>query len=136
MTTQPSKVSRSCALYDSHSHAQAAQAAHARCFKQLKLKRAREGPKSLTKGKAFSDWSCLLKDPVAYMALCKESYRYTMQHTNKRLNWDKDPLVWSPKEVSQHPNFSAKGGEMTSPHTHTGDQAYHEPKLFATDFWT
>ncbi len=88
-----------------HTVALAAQAAHARCFKQLKLKRALAWPKPLTKATAKPCLTGLLNDPVSYMARYKESYLYTMVHTNKRLNWDKAPSALQSKAVRKHPIF-------------------------------
>ncbi len=92
MTPQLSKVlysfSGSCALLYCQCNAQAAQAAHARYFKQLKLKRDLSGPKSLTKARVEPDWPRLRKeDPVRFMALYKADYIYTMERTN--LKWNK-----------------------------------------------
>ena len=65
--------SGSCALRDCQCNAQAAQAAHARRFKPLKLK-------SSTNGRVEPDWSRLRKeDPVRFMALYKADYMYTIR---------------------------------------------------------
>jgi hypothetical protein len=58
---------RSSAVYDSHSHAQAAQASYARRFKPLKLKQALAGPKWPTNSTGKLSLAGLLKAPVTYM---------------------------------------------------------------------
>jgi hypothetical protein len=64
----------STALLDCEWNAQAAQAAHARRFKQLKL----SGPTAPTKERVEPDWRRLWKeDPVLFMALYKADYMYT-----------------------------------------------------------
>ena len=82
MTPQQSKVrytfSTCHALLDCEWSAQAAQAAHTRRFKPLKLTKVRGEP----------DWPRLRKeDPVRFMALYKADYIYTMASTN--LKWNK-----------------------------------------------
>jgi hypothetical protein len=88
-------------VQDSHSHAQAAQAAHVRSVKQLKLKRDLAWPTSPTKARAEPYWSCLLKDPVAYMT----HYNYSMARTNRNLTWDITPSATQTKAVRKRPNF-------------------------------
>ena len=98
MTPKLSKVrytiSASHALLDCEWNAQAAQAAHARCFKPLKL----SGPTSPTKARVEPDWPRLRKeDPVRFMARYKADYMYTirrqvhaaLQDYRNNLKWNK-----------------------------------------------
>ena len=80
MTPQPSKVqctfSSSHALLDCEWITQAAQAAHARRFKPLKL----TGTTTSTKERVEPDWRRLRKeDPVRFMALYKADYMHTIR---------------------------------------------------------
>jgi hypothetical protein len=80
VTPQPSKVqctfSSSHALLDCEWITQAAQAAHARRFKPLKL----TGTTTSTKERVEPDWRRLRKeDPVRFMALYKADYMHTIR---------------------------------------------------------
>jgi hypothetical protein len=95
------------ALHDSQYYAQAAQAAHARCSKQLKLKRDLSWPKSPTKGSDGPNWPRFLKeDPGRYMALYKADYIYTLERTN--LRWNKTRSTPPSIAVRNYTNVSAK----------------------------
>ena len=125
MTPQPSKArctfSSSNALLDCKWIAQAAQVAHARCFKPLKL----TGPTTSTKERVEPDWRRLWKeDPVRFMALYKADYMHTIRRQvhgtlqadyRHNVKWTKarasrrDPAVG--EEIT---TFFCKTREMTS----------------------
>jgi hypothetical protein len=75
----------------------------------VELKRDLSWPKSPTKVRAEPDWPRLLQvkeDPVRYMALHKDDYIYTMEHTN--LKWNKTRATPPSIAVGKYPHFSAK----------------------------